>query len=479
MPGSTKQDLIDHIIGGALQQTAFMNKVNTDADKIINDAIQLKDKPKPPAEKKAIPENKLKDVLGKPPINAPPVIPQSPLQKALGPPPVMSPPVLNNKINENKEIYDKKLAETAAEKGRKQAEVNAKAAQMESKMGRLIFLVTQNLGTIHLALVFIAIIALICSFLASILFVVILVVSVINKSDDLFPLNTATVEFEIVKSFTRYSGKFNYLLLVLLPFISLCCIIAVFVLSYTILPPPFQLGGEAKGVLAAIGILAFIVAGLQFLANLYLGSKIRAVSAKVSHLNDFIYNNYTKNPLILPMLTQPQNSLFSLNSIMKDCLAQITMISSEKNIAKIFFTITMLFHYHKLGTREEYLFNALQMFRIPNMLLRLISPSDFFPRYGTYVSTIEPLIKSNISEELWISSKTKIDKAFSICRGNISKVNELANTIYPETAFLSFAILAAVSLAIQGIPVLAVIIYMMGGIGANSFIAKFIAKITG
>ena len=350
---------------------------------------------------------------------------------------------------------------------------------MDSKLGRLIFLVSQNLGTIHLILVFIAIVALICSFLASIIFIVILVVSVINKSDEVFPLNTATVEFEIVKSFTRYSGKFNFLILALLPFISLCCIIAVFALSYTILPPPFDLGGEAKGVLAVIGILAFIVFGLQFLANLYLGSKIRAVSAKVSQLNAHIYNNFTKNPLILPKLTVPQNSLFSLNTIAQECLSYITIISSEDDIAKIFFTITMLFHYHKLGTREEYLFNALQMFRIPNMLLRLISPADFFPRYGTYVSTIEPLIKSNISEELWVSSKTKIDKAFSICRGNVSKVNELANTIYPENAFLSFVILAAVSLVIQAIPVLAVIIYLVGGIGANSFIAKIIAKITG
>lgn len=476
MPGSTKQDLIDHIIGGALQQTAFMNKVNTDADKIINDAIQLKDKPKldtiQPEQKKDITD---KQELNKPVVNSPPVSPKSPA----APSPTIAPSPINNKINQNKDAYDKKLAETAAEKGRKQAEVNAKAAQMESKLGRLIFLVTQNLGTIHLVLVFIAIIVLVCSFLASILFVVILLVSVINKSDDLFPLNTATVEFEIVKSFTRYSGKFNYLLLALLPFISLCCIIAVFVLSYTILPPPFELGGEAKGVLAAIGILAFIVFGLQFLANLYLGSKIRAVSAKVSQLNGHIYNNFTKNPLILPKLTVPQNSLFSLNTITQECLSYITMISSEEDIAKIFFTITMLFHYHKLGTREEYLFNALQMFRIPNMLLRLISPADFFPRYGTYVSTIEPLIKSNISEELWISSKTKIDKAFSICRGNVSKVNELANTIYPENAFLSFVILAAVSLVIQAIPVVAVIIYLVGGIGANSFIAKFIAKITG
>ena len=174
MPGSMKQDLIDHIIGGALDQTVFMKNLNTDADKIINDAIQLKDKDNKPMLETIQAEEK---TVNKPTATiSPPVSPKLPMNaspvKSPSPTPSPSPSPTPNKINQNKEAYDNKMAAVAAEKGRKQAEVNAKAAQMDSKLGRLVFLVSQNFGTIHLILVFIAIIALICSFLASILFIV-------------------------------------------------------------------------------------------------------------------------------------------------------------------------------------------------------------------------------------------------------------------------------------------------------------------
>lgn len=479
MPRVLKKDIIERIIGGQL--TNLEKTITDDATDLMNTAIALKAANAQLIEKEPLEETKpglfrrlVNKFTQKDEVNntsntnsTKPNLNKQPFTKS----PEISP---QDKIAATKLA---KEADKIADQQVKDSKTQEILSQTNNSnvLIKIFQLTAQTFGPIQLALIFIALLALYAGFIVSIYYFIITIQKIRARFSIDDPLNTETIDWEIVKSFSKYKGSFNFLIFLILPAISILCIILVFVLL-PIFPTKINMPGEVKLLIAGIAMVAFLILLLQFIISMLLSSQIKAIGDKLVKLNKEIYSRFTTKVGVLTHLKEIRDSGFDIEEeVIKHGLSYINDLSSKEDIAKIFYTITLFIYYHNLlGTRDTNLYESLKIFTISNLLLQLLSPSDFFPKYGTYIPLQDITFENNLInyfKDVYNKNAATITDGLQLYRNWISELNLDANSIYPGKATVTYYILWILTFIIHSIPVL-ILLGILFGIGVNSPVGK-------
>ncbi len=487
MPRVLKKDIIERIIGGQL--TNLEKTITDDATELLNTAIALK---KAGPTKSNETENLLnkKDETKEPTGAKPTPINQKPSNQTTTT--TTAAPKINNqqeKIAATKKRIDEEKKTAQLEKDRKTTDTlnQVNTTNNTNVLFKTLQLTAQTFGPIQLGLLFIAVIALYAGFIITIYYFVITLNKIRQRFDISDPLNKETIDWEVIKSFSKYTGSFNFLLFLILPAVSILCIILIFLVNF-IFPTKINITGEVKLLIAGIGMTAFIMLLVQLVISMLLSSQIKAIGGKLVKLNKDMYYRFTSDINILKKLQEMKDSGYDIEeNIIEFSVNEISESSTPEQIAKIFYTATLFIYYHNLlGTRDKHLYEALKVFSIPNILLSkskasvpTMSPSDFFPKFGTYIPAQDVSFSLNLSEkvqDLYNKNRATIDDAFQVYRRWMTELNMDANSIYPGKAITTFYILLIITFIIQSIPVI-VTLGVLFGAGPNSPLGKLFGYI--
>jgi len=265
------------------------------------------------------------------------------------------------------------------------------------------------------------------------------------------PLNIESIDFTTIQSLSFSGGQFNYLYFMILPIGALAGVIVFTVLNALLgkgVPPSRQI----KGLLFVIGLSALIMIVLQLFAYMKLGKSIKLVAKRLDFFNRYVCSKIYKNLRFLSLIQNPQVSIVGTMSSVQKSLATLSTGDTVENYAKAFFTVTLFYHYQKISLRNPIIFDAFDIFKPSSLLGGGCNPGNYLARYGTYIEDIsETVIRPVLPKEL--QGNQVVEQAIILNNEWITNANGYANTIYPEDAFNSFAILAIVTILIQMVPV--------------------------
>jgi hypothetical protein len=180
-------------------------------------------------------------------------------------------------------------------------------------------------------------------------------------------------------------------------------------------------------------VVAFIA---QLTLSVLTSAKMIEVRKRTEIMNQYICQNLYKKLEFLSKIERPAKTIFETNERIIECLKLLETETDKTKLAKGFYTLTLYYYYQSFSLKNENIYPAFKAFDYRWLLTNRCDPASYFPRYGTFIEEIsETLLRPNMKKT------DNLNEALYLCDSWISKTNEYANTIYPESAFDSFVIL--------------------------------------
>lgn len=294
----------------------------------------------------------------------------------------------------------------------------------------------------------ITVFALVAGIILSLLYIIILIVMTVKEQTVSAPLNIQSVDYNTISSLGM-GGTFNYLYFIVLPSIALAGIGLFGVLSYYF-PPKTPLSGGVKSMIVVLALASLFVLVLQILFTIYIGGTIRRTRQKLDTLNNYMCSKIYKNIKFLNYIKEPKTTIISIDNTMQAILNDPEAVPNDmpvEDMAKLFYTLSIFNHYHKIGLRNDEIFKAFNIFQPTVILSGSCYPADYLTRYGTYIedisdSTIRIYLRPDRNQD-------EIDEAISLCNEWITETSSKANTLYPEDSYTMFLIMAVITLLVQ------------------------------
>lgn len=266
------------------------------------------------------------------------------------------------------------------------------------------------------------------------------------------PLNIQTIDYLSIKSMQFVGGKFSFITFIVLSAVTLLGV-GAFVLVNAIQPNKkangevIPISREIKIIIVLVLLSAIVMLITQAITYIYIGSSIKKVAGRVTLYNEFVCSRIYNNIEFLNLIKKPKENIISVDQTIKDALKSLPLGLSNDEYAKAFFTLTMFYHYQKIGLRNIAVYDAFNLFEPTNLLLRQCSPADYLPRYGTYIEDItESYIRPNIA------NVADLEDILITTSEWVSRANGYANTIYPEDAYNVFLAMTVITFILQLIP---------------------------
>jgi hypothetical protein len=284
----------------------------------------------------------------------------------------------------------------------------------------------------------------------SIYYVYTMVMTLLERLSLKVPLNEDTLEFDAIPSTSFFTfSDYNMWLFFIFPLIVFASLLVIPVLTSNnfIIPDIIKI---LIWVLLFHNIMVFIVFAIFFFESRYKNS---LVNKRLSIVDNYICSKIYRNANVLKILREPRTDFISIINTIQEVMRLIPQNIKEDDLAKVFYTLHLYFHYHKIGVRNPRIQQALNTFSISSLLLRQCKPTKYFNRFGTYIEDINETIKEYLPQNF---SKTdiRVKNALNKCYVMVMQTNNMANSIYPEDALRPFLSLNFANLTIQTVSLL-------------------------
>lgn len=254
-------------------------------------------------------------------------------------------------------------------------------------------------------------------------------------------MNKETIEYNILNSitFTQFNKYTMW------TFIPLYLLLTIF--AGTAMRMDFD-AKNIKLLLLIIFVYNLVISLLYF--RFYIGyyKKIKSIKKQLDTANNFICNNIYKNRYVLNKLINPQEYSDLRDKVVKGILNDIPVDIKPEELAKIYYTLHLYEHLHKLGNKDANINDALNSFS-PFKIIASCDFIQYFNRYGSYIETINTKLSMYTPNN--IPNKT-VTKAFNICDENITDTNNLANSINLDNSIPPFITLFSINFILQILP---------------------------
>lgn len=284
------------------------------------------------------------------------------------------------------------------------------------------------------------------------------------------PLNMDTLEYNTMNSTQFFTlSSFNMWLFIVFPVLTVLWILimAIVVSSKGVVLPTMI--KYTAWILVAHNILFVIGYSIFFFRARYQHS---LVVSRMKSFNQYVCQRIYRNTRFLNLLKTPQNDMISLMSIFTNTLKEVPINVKKDELAKVFYTLTLYYHYHKIGVRNPKIMGALSLFNPVQLLLKKCEPANYLNRYGTYIEDVSELIKQYLPPNLKQLNPEFIKSALDLSYTWMIQTNNLANSLYPEDALRPFITLTFINLTLQTISAIAISYFISDGERLRSFINK-------
>jgi hypothetical protein len=314
---------------------------------------------------------------------------------------------------------------------------------------------TENTATPLKVVLYISFLITILSFTIALYYIFSVIIMVINTllggSTNNDELDTTTIKS---LSLFRKEGFNLTKVLRILPIISILLIIVFFILKIFIKTIDSDgTAGIVQLFACVIGFSAIFAVIMQYLVYKYVGQNIVVVNERLDIFNNFVCVNLYKNIAFLSKIERPQISIVGVNMIIRDCLKMVYLKeTSETDLTKAFYTLTLFNHYQQLSLRSKTIYNSFKIFKYTELLSNRCSPATYLSASGTYIEDISnTLIIPNLPSKV---NNIFLERALTRCNELLIKTNELANTLYPQDAFFSFTLVSVLTMIINAVPLI-------------------------
>ena len=302
----------------------------------------------------------------------------------------------------------------------------------------------------------------------SIYYVYTMVMTLLEKLSLKVPLNEDTLEFDAIPSTTFFTfSDYNMWLFFIFPLIVFASLLVIPVLASNnfIIPDIIKI---LIWVLLFHNVMVFVVFAIFFFESRYKNS---LVNKRLNIVDNYICSKIYRNSNVLKILREPKTDFISIINTIQEVMRLLPQNIKEDDLAKVFYTLHLYFHYHKIGVRNPRIQQALNTFSISSLLLRQCKPSKYFNRFGTYIEDINETIKEYLPQNF---SKTdlRIRNALNKCYVMVMQTNNMANSIYPEDALRPFLSLNFSNVTIQMISLIILSYFVAEGDKFRSFVDK-------
>jgi len=313
----------------------------------------------------------------------------------------------------------------------------------------------------------------ILSIFLSIYYVYTMVMTLLERLNMRVPLNEDTLEFDAIPSTSFFQlSQYNMWLFFILPlvvFVSLL-LIPLFASKDFIIPDIIK---TFIWVLLFHNILVFVVFGIFFFEARY---KNNLVNKRLTIVDKYICGNIYRNTNILKMLQKPKTDFISIVHTIQEVMRLLPRNIKEEDLTKVFYTLHLYFHYHKIGVRNPRIQHALNTFSTSSLLLKKCTPTKYFNRFGTYIEDINEIIKEYLPDN-FTKTDIRVKNALNKCYVMIMQTNNMANSIYPEDALRPFLSLNFANLTIQFISLLLLSYFVAEGDKFRSLVNKITSTV--
>lgn len=302
----------------------------------------------------------------------------------------------------------------------------------------------------------------------SIYYVYTMVITLLERLSIRAPLNEDTLEFDAIPSTSFFTfSDYNMWLFFIFPLVAFASLLMIPVLASNnfIIPDIVK---TLIWVLLFHNLLVFLVFAIFFFEARYRNG---LVNQRLNTVDNYICSKIYRNTRVLKLLQQPRTDFISIINTIQEVLRLLPQKIKEHELANVFYTLHLYFHFHKIGVRNPRIKQALNTFSTSSLLLRQCKPSKYFNRFGTYIEDINETIKEYLPENF---SKTdiRVRNALNKCYVMVTQTNNMANSIYPEDALRPFLSLNFANLTIQTVSLLLLSYFVAEGDKFRSLVNK-------
>jgi len=316
-----------------------------------------------------------------------------------------------------------------------------------------------------------ALILVLSSMILSLTYLIILAKESANSKLISNPLNLQSPDYNISKSIQFFGSEYKYQLFIIIPILAILC--SGFALYYSIKFDPRQ-SGLVKGIVIGCLIQSLIALILNSLSYSYGRKRLHAVNNRINDLNNYIHNKIYKNAEFLASLKEIPHDSLSASHIVKKALSNIEHNSNVNTIANAFFTLNLYYHYQKIGFRNDYITDAMNIFDIHSLFkgssfkdrinfMNSISqaawsPVDFLFRKTSFIEDRSQDLKNTYFQIYGNATHPKrVDLAINEVSKWLDEINARSNMINPQDSWKGFITMAILILVIQTAPLLLII----------------------
>jgi hypothetical protein len=311
------------------------------------------------------------------------------------------------------------------------------------------------------------------SMILSLTYLIILATESANAKLIANPLNLQSPDYNVSKSIQFFGSEYKYQLFIILPILGVLS--SGFALYYSIKYDVNQ-SGLVKGIIIGCLIQSLIALILNSLSYSYGSKRLRTVNNKINDLNNYIHNKIYKNAPFLSNLKEIPHDSLSASVIVKKALNNIEHKANVKTISNAFFTLNLYYHFQKIGFRNEYITDAMNIFDIHSLFkgssfkdkinfMNSISqaswsPVDFLFRRTSFIEDRSQELKKIFLEISGNATHARtVDLAINEVSKWLAEINARSNMINPQDSWKGFITMAILTLIIQTAPLL-IIIYI-------------------
>jgi|APGre2960657404_1045060.scaffolds.fasta_scaffold00151_6 hypothetical protein len=276
------------------------------------------------------------------------------------------------------------------------------------------------------------------------------------------PLNMDTLEFDAMLSTEFFKlSKYSMWLFIVLPLLSLLLlgIMGIVIVSLKSATPIPSMIKYTTWILVAHNVLILLGFSIFYFKARFQTNTVRS---RINTFNNYVCSKLFRNNKFLNLLRNPQTDIISIVTKFGDALSNLPAKADKDQYAKAFYTLTLYYHYHKIGIRNPRIKGALEIFSPMNLLLNKCNPAGYLNRYGTYIEDISELIKQYLPKKI-DSNNLLVKQGFDECYSWIIQTNNLANSLYPEDSLRPFLMLTFTNFTIQTISLLGLSYFVSDG----------------
>lgn len=322
------------------------------------------------------------------------------------------------------------------------------------------------------------------------------------------PVNEGSLDYNVAVSVSSWIPRgYNYIYFLVLPLLQALPLAIIGIYYFRGRKNPeflsrFRVGSTMTLVMVVLAIQALICMLCNTIVYFNNYRIIRLVTIRVNAFDNYVYDRMYKGSRVKPKdvpkseidtygkpsanskafydeLGDMQPNPISVKLAIQRALQKLPAEISDDGLAKAMFTASLYAHYHKLGTRNPSLYDAIDLFRPMRLMIRdMFNPADFLHRKGTYIDDMSETFGALNSMYLRPSLRDDQDKIASAIAKNaewIAEANNRANNIYAEDAIAPFFSMVVAMFIVQLLFPMLIILYLSPA-DRRSALLKFLAK---